>query len=329
MTTIPKEPAQVMKQRVGSVLGKQTILKSDHFPGCQNKRLTPQIDGAPNYRQADSLRVHGVAIPTTEGIRNVLDYIGAQKNGKKTKVLWHNLREEPVVYINGRPFVLRDVERPFSNLEYTGINRERVEQMEARLKEDILQEAARYGNKILVTDELPDGQMVDQWEPVTNDFVKTPLEVYEELQVEGYRVDYERVPITDEKSPKEQDFDLLVYRISQAGMNTEVIFNCQMGRGRTTTGMVVATLVYLNRIGASAFQGCYSKFYKKKGVKKIGVGEIFPQNFNWYEGHVSDRSTGSSMDNLAFKESSIGSLVPINDSLTSSSPPIDTADDVT
>jgi hypothetical protein len=40
-----------MKQRGGSVLGKKTILKSDHFPGCQNKRLSPQIDGAPNYRQ--------------------------------------------------------------------------------------------------------------------------------------------------------------------------------------------------------------------------------------------------------------------------------------
>ena len=33
------------------VEGKKTILKSDHFPGCQNKRLSPQIDGAPNYRQ--------------------------------------------------------------------------------------------------------------------------------------------------------------------------------------------------------------------------------------------------------------------------------------
>jgi hypothetical protein len=82
--------------------------------------------------------------------------------------------------------------------------------MEARLKEDILMEAARYGNKILVTDELPDGQMVDQWEPVSCDSVKTPLEVYEELQVEGYLVDYERVPVTDEKSPKETDFDILV-----------------------------------------------------------------------------------------------------------------------
>ncbi|XP_058077437.1 uncharacterized protein LOC131225856 isoform X1 [Magnolia sinica] len=245
-------PEDVMNFRGGSVLGKKTILKSDHFPGCQNKRLSPQIDGAPNYRQAgSSLRVHGVAIPTIDGIRNVLNHIGAQKNGKQKRVLWHSLREEPVVYINGRPFVLRDVERPFSNLEYTGINRARVEQMEARLKEDILQEAARYGNKILVTDELPDGQMVDQWELVTHDSVKTPLEVYEELQAEGYLVDYERVPITDEKSPKERDFDLLVHRISQADINTEIIFNCQMGRGRTTTGMVIATLVYLNRIGSS------------------------------------------------------------------------------
>ncbi|XP_027349886.1 paladin-like isoform X2 [Abrus precatorius] len=249
MSIIPKEPEQVMKMRGGSVLGKKTILKSDHFPGCQNKRLSPQIEGAPNYRQAsDSLHVHGVAIPTIDGIRNVLNHIGAQFH-----VLWISLREEPLAYINGRPFVLRDVERPFSNLEYTGINRERVEQMEARLKEDIMMEAARYGNKILVTDELPDGQMVDQWEPVSCNSVKTPLEVYEELQVEGYLVDYERVPITDEKSPKELDFDILVHKISQANVNTEIIFNCQMGRGRTTTGMVIATLFYLNRIGASGF----------------------------------------------------------------------------
>ncbi|KAK3026950.1 hypothetical protein RJ639_040356 [Escallonia herrerae] len=92
--SLAKEPEQVMRQRDGSVLGKKTILKSDHFPGCQNKRLSPHIEGAPNYRQADSLRVHGVAIPTIDGIRNVLDHIGCL-DGKKTQVLWINLREEP------------------------------------------------------------------------------------------------------------------------------------------------------------------------------------------------------------------------------------------
>nr|CAD1841606.1 unnamed protein product [Ananas comosus var. bracteatus] len=191
---------------------------------------------------AGSLRVHGVAIPTIDGIRNVLNHIGRQKIGKQARIL------------------------PFSNLEYTGINRARVEQME-------------FGNKILVTDELPDGQMVDQWELVLVDSVKTPLEVYEELQREGYLIDYERIPITDEKSPKERDFDNLygepiidkfqalglvivkfcsksrkVHRISQADIETEIVFNCQMGRGRTTTGMVIATLVYLNRIGASGIR---------------------------------------------------------------------------
>ncbi|KAL8144431.1 hypothetical protein V2J09_017463 [Rumex salicifolius] len=249
--SIPKELDQVMKFRGGAVLGKKTILKSDHFPGCQNKRLSPHIEGAPNYRQAATLQVHGVAIPTIEGILNVLKHVGARSDGTGSHVLWISLREEPVVYINGRPFVLRDVESPFSNLEYTGISRARVEDMESRLKEDILVEAARYGNKILVTDELPSGQMVDQWEPVTRDSVKTPLEVYEELKLEGYHVDYERVPITDEKSPKELDFDILVNKISQVDIETDIIFNCQMGRGRTTTGMVIATLIYYNRIGAS------------------------------------------------------------------------------
>jgi len=115
------------------------------------------------------------------------------------------------------------------------------------------------------------------------------LQVYESLQAEGYSVDYERIPITDEKSPKERDFDSLVsafpvyhfiiedflldllcgfdlyivawsfldrqfclqvQRLSQVEVGTKLVFNCQMGRGRTTTGMVIATLIHLRRVGA-------------------------------------------------------------------------------
>ena len=35
----------------------------------------------------------------------------------------------------------------------------------------------RYSNKIMVSDELPDGQMIDQWEPIGPDSVLTPHEV--------------------------------------------------------------------------------------------------------------------------------------------------------
>jgi len=97
MARVVKEPEEVMRMRGGSVLGKKTILKSDHFPGCQNKRLSPQIEGAPNYRRADSLHVHGVAIPTVDGIRNVLNHIRNRQN--KQQVLWISLREEPVYFL--------------------------------------------------------------------------------------------------------------------------------------------------------------------------------------------------------------------------------------
>lgn len=32
-------------------------------------------------------------------------------------LLWFNMREEPVVYINGLPFVLREQRRPLKNLQ--------------------------------------------------------------------------------------------------------------------------------------------------------------------------------------------------------------------
>jgi hypothetical protein len=46
-------------------------------------------------------------------------------------------------------------------------------------------------------------QVLEMWEPVTEADVQTPLEVYAELQADGYDVDYTRIPVTDEKAPKE------------------------------------------------------------------------------------------------------------------------------
>lgn len=37
------------------------------------------------------------------------------------RVLWHNMREEPVLYINGKPYVVREADQPFCNVEYTGV----------------------------------------------------------------------------------------------------------------------------------------------------------------------------------------------------------------
>lgn len=55
------------------------------------------------------------------------------------------------------------------------------------------------------------------------------------------------MPVTDEKAPKEKDFALLMRRLWKPPEGAALIFNCQMGRGRTSTGMIIASLLQLRR----------------------------------------------------------------------------------
>ena len=58
---------------------------------------------------------------------------GGPCNLWQVRAVWHNMREEPNVYINGRPYVLREDERPYKNLqEYSGIDYQRLQRMEVR-----------------------------------------------------------------------------------------------------------------------------------------------------------------------------------------------------
>lgn len=109
-----------------------------------------------------------------------------------------------------------------------GIDRGRVERMEARLKEDILREAERYSGAIMVIHETNDGQIFDAWEHVNAESIQTPLEVYKYLEAEGLPIKYARVPITDGKAPKSSDFDTIALKIASASKDTAFVFNCQV-----------------------------------------------------------------------------------------------------
>lgn len=165
-------------------------------------------------------------------------------------VVWVNLREEPILYVGDRPFVFRDLAAPYVNVELTGIQTEKIELVEDELKRDVLTEAAQYDYRFLVHDEGSPGELVGAWEPATVDTVKTLREVYDELVMKGFRCLMLRLPVTDEQSPEIRDFDLLVNallpRIAKHLDRRETlsfVFNCQMGRGRTTTGMVICCLL--------------------------------------------------------------------------------------
>lgn len=103
-----------------------------------------------------------------------------KKGQQNINVQWINMREEPIIYINKRPFVLREIDRPLKNLSsYAGIQVSVIEEMEQRLKQDILLESKNYEGNILIHDEVSNSGIVGCWEAIGT--VQTPREVYSEF----------------------------------------------------------------------------------------------------------------------------------------------------
>ena len=164
------------------------------------------MDGAPNYRRVtlpSKNSVYGIGMPTRAGLLQTLRYIqniSSSSANKVRKLIWTCLREEPVIFVNGKPFVLRTFQDPLSNLETTGIERERVELMENRMKADILNELHHYNGQLLLHEEESTGKggefaIVPVWEHVEPKDVETTLEIFEAVKAKGYDIDYMRIPM--------------------------------------------------------------------------------------------------------------------------------------
>ena len=59
--------------------------------------------------------------------------------------------------------------------------------------------------------------------------------LYSQMQALGYSLDYARLPIVDEKAPKEEDFDAMIKVMREQDKDTACVFNCQVGTWKTAT----------------------------------------------------------------------------------------------
>lgn len=117
--------------------------------------------------------------------------------------------------------MLRDRYYTLRNIRaYKGITGTRLEQLEERLKEDIIEEINNCDGRLLLHGENRDGQVFAQWEEVSIDSVLTAHEVMESIAWEVAQdlelsndlqsiLNYHRIPITAEKIPSCEDFDEL------------------------------------------------------------------------------------------------------------------------
>jgi hypothetical protein len=210
--------------------------------------------GTPHVIKVDGYPVYSMATPTVDGAREVLSYLSSKDTTGTSiaqKVVVTDLREEVVVYIKGTPFVLRELDQPVDTLKHVGISGPMVENIEARLKEDILSEVKQLDGRLLLHQEEFNAatnqcSVLGYWEHIGLEDVMTPAEVYSTLRDQGYCIDYKRIPLTREREALAADVDSIQSSINES--SRYYLFISHTGYGGVAYAMAITCL----RLGADA-----------------------------------------------------------------------------
>ncbi|KAI9913867.1 hypothetical protein PsorP6_006652 [Peronosclerospora sorghi] len=193
---------------------KKYVLKTDRFPH-RHVLPTPHGEVAPNFRRVEGTPLFGCAQPTL-------------------------------------PFTARRSARLNANDLVPGITGHKVQILESSLKQSLQQALSAAAHRFEYWNEVAPGEnelVVAHAAP--DDVVMLP-ELYETLNVGPHgqarieRVVYRRLPIERENAPEQKHVEMLMNLIDgiRGDKTTAVVFNCQMGKRRTTTALVLGRLIY-------------------------------------------------------------------------------------
>merc|ERR1712002_5153 len=212
-------------------LSKCTI-KLDHSLGNPEPFL--------NWRQVPGFPVFGVGQPTEAGFPQIAEKLG------KEKIIWFNLRQEPVAYIDGLPVAPRLTEQPHVNVEVSGSSAD-MDAMEGKLVSEITSRE-KDGNVEVHKDagfaENPmDREDVAQMLKLTGvKGLNEILKACSETSMPGMSI--VRVPFNEQRAVPVECFDTIIKALSsENAATTQCVLSSQLGSGRSSLGMVIASIL--------------------------------------------------------------------------------------
>merc|ERR1712038_139238 len=127
----------------------KAVAMADHFEKIQ--KLPDKVDGCPNFRRVPGYKVYCCGQPTAAGFENALNKACGEIYPKTGKIVWVNMRQEPVVYVNGEPLCARPPNKIGEYAELGDVTRDAVKADEAEFVK-ILEGKAKDGAKLKYVD---------------------------------------------------------------------------------------------------------------------------------------------------------------------------------
>merc|ERR1712168_1003671 len=210
---------------------------ADHFDKIQ--KLPEKIEGVPNFRRVPGYKVYCCGQPTIAGFENALNKACGDIYPKDGKILWLNMRQEPIVYVNGNPICARPPNKIGEYAELGDVTRDSVKADEEEFLRVIEGRAKGNDNKLKYVDVNKKENEVEVKE------LTTLSQVIEGLKEKFPGLVHMRIPVCNSAAPTEADFDNVCKTLQGS------VVNCQVGLSRSTTGCVAACLFREFQLAAS------------------------------------------------------------------------------
>merc|ERR1712115_685544 len=221
----------------------KAVCMADHFDKIQ--KLPDPIPGLPNFRRVPGFKVYCCGQPTIDGFEKALEKVCGTIYPKDGPIIWMNMRQEPIVYVNGNPVCARPPNKIGEYAELGGVTRDSCKADELEFVKVLKARAEDNGGKIKVVDVSKKESEIEVKEIVSlHDVIEGLKEKYPKLT-------HNRIPICNSAAPLEADFDTLCNALIGTNVNCPVIVNCQVGLSRSTTGCVSACLFREFQLSAS------------------------------------------------------------------------------
>merc|ERR1712214_210675 len=197
----------------------------DHFEKIQ--KLKDKIDGVPNFRRVPGYKVFVCGQPTKEGFAAALEKACGDKWPKDGPIIWLNMRQEPILYVNGNPVCARPPNKIGEYAELGNVTRASVKSDEEEFIK-VIEGRAKADGKLKVVDVSKKESEIEVKELITLS------KVMESLKEKYPGLTHNRIPVCNSAAPLEPDFDTICNALSGTNVNTPVIVNCQVGLSRYT-----------------------------------------------------------------------------------------------
>ena len=259
-TKLPQSSnVMLIMNRQGSVLSANTILKADITPTKMGRQKSfrklksnEQLQSI-KFRYLQDVGIITCAQPPSvvietilrtklhlecKGIseENVMDEQKGDNNDNDdegVEAIWIDLREEPILYIRTRPYVVRNYNRPYQRLpEFDNLlSKNQMDDIAERLKIDLQQEAADNDNKLLVHFETLGQGLKESTLPIdmTNpNEIQTTQQIFDALRSKGYKISYQKLPFNPRNISEFGQLERLGKVIQeQMDKQTTILFNCR------------------------------------------------------------------------------------------------------